>query len=83
MGLGVFYRRIRSLRGGLVGSKALGRKIAELYYRVMTKGLKFVEEGLEAAEKKYQEQAKQRLERLAKKMGFILQPVDGKSATLA
>jgi transposase len=75
MGLGVFYRRIRGLRGGLVASKALGRKVAELYYRVMTKGITFVEEGLEAAEKKYQQQAKQRLERMAKKMGFVLQPI--------
>jgi transposase len=72
MGLGVFYRRIRSTRGGLVASKALGRKLAEVYYRVMKKGLKFVEEGLAQAEKKYEAQAKQRLERLAKKMGYTL-----------
>lgn len=74
MGLGVFYRRIRSTRGGLVASKALGRKLAELYYRVMTKGLKFVEEGLEKTQKKYDEQAKRKLERLAKGMGYTLQP---------
>ncbi len=80
MGLGVFYRRIRALRGGLVASKALGRKLAELYYRVMTRGLRFVEEGLEAAEKKYQEQAKERLQRMARKMGFALQPIDATSA---
>jgi transposase len=75
MGLGVFYRRIRSLRGGLVACKALGRKLAELYYRVMTKGLKFVEEGLEKAEQQYQEQARARLERQARKMGMRLEPL--------
>src|SRR5687768_11711386 len=63
MGLGVFYRRIRSARGGLVASKALGRKLAELYYRVMMKGLKFVEEGLKRTEAKYEEHARKRLER--------------------
>lgn len=74
MGLGAFYRRIRTLRGGLVASKALGRKLAELYYRVMTKGLKYVEEGLEKAEARYREQAMAHLERMANKMGMILQP---------
>lgn len=73
--LGVFYRRIRSRRGGLVASKALGRKIAELYYRVMTKGMKYVEEGMAAAEKRYQEQAQKHLQRLARKMGYALVPV--------
>ena len=43
-GFGVFYRRIRSFRGGLVASKALGRMIAQLCNRVMAKGLKFVED---------------------------------------
>jgi len=75
MGLGVFYRRIRSLRGGLVACKALGRKLAELYYRVMTKGLKFVEEGLNKAEERFQELARARLERQARKMGMSLQPL--------
>lgn len=75
MGLGVFYRRLRGSRGGLVACKALGRKLAELYYRVMTKGLKFVEEGLEKAEERFQEQARARLERQARKMGMSLQPL--------
>lgn len=79
MGLGVFYRRIRSLRGGLVASKALGRKLAELYYRVMTKGLHFVEEGLAKAEQQYQQQAKARLERMARKMGFNLSPMESQN----
>lgn len=75
-GLGAAYRRIRSHRGGLVASKALGRKLAELYYRVMTQGMKYVEEGLERAEKRYQEQQSQRLSRLARQMGYVLIPKD-------
>jgi transposase len=73
-GLGAFYRRIRSHRGGLVASKALGRKIAELYYDVMTKGMKFVEEGMAAAEKRYEEESHKRLQRMAKKLGYVLLP---------
>jgi transposase len=74
MGLGLFYRRIRSLRGGLVASKALGRKLAELYYRVMTKGMRFVEEGLAKAEKRQEAILRQRLERNATRLGYKLVP---------
>lgn len=73
-GLGAAYRRIRARRGGLVASKALGRKLAELYYRVMTQGMTFIEEGLAKAEKRYKEQQEQQLNRLARKMGYVLIP---------
>lgn len=74
LGLGLFYRRIRSRKGGMVASKALGRKIAELYYRVMTQGMKFVEEGLEAAQRKYDALAEKRLHREATQRGYSLIP---------
>jgi len=80
MGLGVFYRRIRSLRGGLVASKALGRKLAELYYRVMTRGMKFVEEGLALAQARHQENMRKRLERMAANCGFSLTPIVSQAA---
>ena len=75
MALGGFYRRIRALRGGLVASKAMGRKLAELYYRVMTRGMKFVEEGLAKAEHRHEQLKRQRLERMARQMGFTLSPI--------
>ena len=74
-GLGGFYRRIRAHKGGLVASKALGRKLAALYYDVMTKGLEFAEEGLTKSEERYRAQEKAKLERLALKMGMSLQPL--------
>lgn len=73
--LGLFYRRVRALRGGLVASKAMGRKLAELYYRVMTRGMKFAEEGLARAQRRYEEIGRQRLARTARKLGFTLTPV--------
>lgn len=75
--LGVFYRRIRAHSGGMVASKALGRKLAELYYRVMSRGLNYVEEGLEKAEKRYVEESHKRLTRLAHKLGYKLVPEVG------
>lgn len=78
MGLGDFYRRLRATKGGLIACKALGRKLAVLYYNVMTKGLEFVEEGLKKAQEKYKEQAMARLERMAKRMDMAVVPIAAK-----
>lgn len=75
LGLGAFYRRLRGRCGGLVANKALARKIAEMYYRVMTKGLAYVEEGLEKAEKRYEEQRREQFVRMAKKLGYQISPI--------
>ena len=54
LALGSFGRRIRAKRGSGVAIKAVARKIACYYYRVMTKGEEFVERGI----KIYEEQQK-------------------------
>jgi hypothetical protein len=46
LALGAFGRRIRARRGSSVAIKAIARKIATYYYRVMTKGTEFVERGI-------------------------------------
>jgi len=67
-----FYRRIRAQRGGLVANKALARKLAEFYYDAMTKGMRYVEAGLEKGEQRYREQATKKLEALSRKFGYRL-----------
>lgn len=69
-----FYRRIRAQRGGLVANKALARKLAELFYDAMTKGMMYVEVGLEKAQQRYREQALKRLQSLSRKLGYTLLP---------
>jgi len=54
--LGAFYHRIKVKRGPLIAIKATSRKIAVLYYNVMTKGLSFVEKGIDDYQKKVKEQ---------------------------
>ena len=44
--LGGFYRRMAARRGGLVANIALARKLAVLFWRVMVKGIDYVEQGL-------------------------------------
>ena len=50
--VGAFGRRIRSRKGPGIAIKAVARKIAILYWRVMVKGIDFVEHGIQ----KYEEQ---------------------------
>lgn len=66
--LGAFGRRLSVRKGSPVAIKSIARKLAVLYWRIMVKGMAFVENGI----KKYEEQMliqKQRsLNRLAKEL---------------
>jgi len=50
--IGSFGRRLRGRKGPKVAIKAVARKLAQLYWRVMVKGLDFAEKGI----KQYEEQ---------------------------
>lgn len=68
------YHRLKARRGGLVANKALARKLAAMFWRVMVHGVDYVEQGLQ----KYQARAaitEQRvLRKLARKHGMQLVP---------
>jgi len=72
--LGSFGRAIRARRGSSVAIKAIARKIACYYYRVMTKGGEFVEKGIVAYEEHLMEKRKKYLEKMALKMNMQLVP---------
>jgi transposase len=50
--LGAFGRKLRARKGPSIAIKSMARKLAVLYWRVMVKGLEYVENGI----KKYEEQ---------------------------
>ena len=50
--IGAFGRRLRGRKGAAIAIKAMARKLAILYWRIMQKGLDFAEKGI----KKYEEQ---------------------------
>ncbi|MCE5226443.1 MAG: hypothetical protein LLG05_11385 [Porphyromonadaceae bacterium] len=66
--LGAFGRRLSARKGSPIAIKSIARKLVVLYWRIMVKGMAYVEEGV----KKYEEQMlihKQRsLNRLAKEL---------------
>ena len=57
--------RLKGRRGGLV---------AELFWRLMVHGVKYVEQGLKQYEEKVARTEQRLLEKLAKKYNLVLQP---------
>jgi transposase len=72
--LSAFYRRMKAKKGFRHALKSTARKIAVLYYRIMTKGLAFVERGIEAYQQKVKEQQILYLHKKARSLGFSLSP---------
>jgi transposase len=73
--IGQFYHRIRARKGQVIAIKATARKIAVLFYNIMTKGIEFVEKGVLAYQQKVKEQQLKRLQKQAKHLGLMLLPM--------
>lgn len=73
--LGGFYRRLATRRAGLVANIALARKLAILFWRVMVKGIDYVEHGLAHYEARVLQTKQRALRRLAKELGQRLVPM--------
>jgi transposase len=63
--LGAFGRRIRAKKGPAVAIKAVARKLAAIYWRVMVKGSEYVEKGIKQYEKQLLAQKHKSLQRIA------------------
>lgn len=72
--LGGFYRRLAARRGGLVATKAVARKLAAWFWRVMVKGEDYVEKGLTHYAEQVRKTKEAALKRLAKELGRELVP---------
>jgi transposase len=74
LALGGFYRRMAARRGGLLAIVALARKLAVWFWRLMVRGLTYVEEGLAKYEEQVLETKRRTLARLAKQLGQVVIP---------
>lgn len=63
--IGAFGRRIRAKKGPSVAIKAMARKLAALYWKVMVKGMDYVEIGIKSYEEILNKRKRKTLERLA------------------
>lgn len=59
-----------------ISNKATARKIAVYYYDLMTKGIDFVEEGLQKYELRYKTQMLRNLNKRAKELGMQLTSIE-------
>ena len=73
--LGAFYRRMAARRGGLLANKALARKLAAWFWRVMVKDDDYVEKGIANYEAQIRKGKERALNRLAKELGQQLVPI--------
>jgi len=78
--LGGFFRRMRARRGGLLAIVATARKLGEMIWDAMVKGVEYVEEGLKRYEQQVLQTQQRTLERLAKKLGVDVVPRASTSA---
>jgi hypothetical protein len=63
--LGAFGRKLRARKGPSIAIKSMARKLAVLYWRVMVKGLEYVENGIQKYEEQLLAQRHKTLMRLA------------------
>jgi transposase len=73
--LGAYYRRMKSRRGPQIANMALAHKLACLFWRVMVKGLDYVEQGIAAYNERYVATQQKTLERIAKQLNCQVVPM--------
>ena len=68
--IGSFGRRLRGRKGPTIAIKAMARKIAVLYWRVMVKGLEYAEKGIQHYEEQIILNKMKTVNRLAKELNL-------------
>jgi transposase len=69
LALGAYYRRMKSRKGPQIANMATAHKLACLFWRAMTKGVDYVEQGVAAYNERYLATKQKTLQRLAKELG--------------
>lgn len=70
--IGAFGRRLRSRKGPKVAIKAMARKLAILYWRLIVKGKDYMERGVEHYQSQLRKNKEKALVRLAKELNVQL-----------
>lgn len=68
--LGAFGRRLRAKKGPAKAIKAMARKLAEIYWKVMVMGMEYVENGVKNYEEQLLQKKRQSFIRLAKELNY-------------
>jgi hypothetical protein len=68
--IGSFGRRLRGRKGPKIAIKAMARKLAILYWRIMVKGVDYAEKGIEKYEDNLKENKMKLLNKLIKELNY-------------
>lgn len=68
--LGEFYRHLKGRRGPKIAMKALARKIAERFYRIMRHGTEYTSRGIEHFQQNFKEQQLNMIRKRIKSLGI-------------
>jgi transposase len=74
--LGAFYRRLSARIGKAKAITATARKIAVLFYNTLRHGTAYADPGATYYEDRYRQRVLHNLQRRAKSLGFVLQPLE-------
>ena len=74
--LGAFYRRLSARIGKAKAITATARKIAVLFYNTLRHGRAYADPGATYYEDRYRQRVLHNLQRRAKSLGFVLQPLE-------
>ena len=77
--LGAQYRRLRTRLGAPKAITAMARKLACLFYRLLTKGQQYVDKGAEYYETRHREQQLRSLSKRAQQLGMQVVPAQGEA----
>jgi len=78
--LGAQYRRLRTRLGAPKAITAMARKLACLFYRLLTKGQQYVDKGAAYYESRHREQQVRSIMRKASQLGLKVLPAEGEVA---
>ena len=81
--LGGFLRRIKIKHGAPKAITATARKIAIIFYSMLTKGTEYVEMGLHYYEEKYKARLLKGLQKRAHELGMMIMPAPNKEEVAA
>jgi transposase len=70
--LGAFARRLKARKGPAIAIKATARKLAVMFYNLLTKGLDYVEQGVKKYEEQYRTQMTKFLQKKAAEFGYAM-----------
>jgi transposase len=78
--LGAFYRRLSARVRKAKAITATARKIAVLFYTTLRHGMVYADPGATYYEDRYRQRVLRNLQRRAKSLGFVLQPLEPDAA---